>query len=84
MVIEKPIQFTMVSAVPLSLSGVFCATKVENNGESAITTIPQKSKKTINIASFLIRKMNGVAKQQKQENNNVKKAILFIPYLLAA
>ena len=46
-VIEKPIQFTIVKAVPLSLEGAFRATKVENKGESAITTIPQKIKKAI-------------------------------------
>ena len=41
---EKPIQFVMVNKVPLLSDGAFCATKVENKGESAITTIPQKSR----------------------------------------
>ena len=45
MVIKKPIQFTMVNAVPFSFEFEFCATKVENRGESAITTNPQKNKK---------------------------------------
>jgi hypothetical protein len=44
MVMEKPIQFTIVRAVSLDSSGVFWATKVENNGESAITTIPSSPK----------------------------------------
>ena len=70
MVIEKPIQFTMVNAVPLSLSGAFSATKVEKSGESAMTTIPQKSKKRIKTVSFSIRKNNGAERQQLQESNN--------------
>ena len=44
MVMEKPIQLTIVSEVPLASSATFCATRVENNGESAITTNPQKNK----------------------------------------
>ena len=48
MVIKKPIQFTMVNAVPFSFEFEFCATKVENRGESAITTNPQKNKKITN------------------------------------
>ena len=51
-VIEKPIQFTIVKAVPLLFTGAFLATNVEKSGESAITTIPQKIKKIINIFSF--------------------------------
>lgn len=47
MVIEKPIQVTIVNAVPFICTGTFCATKVENSGESAITTNPQKIRKTI-------------------------------------
>ena len=49
MVIEKPIQLTMVNAVPLNSAGALFATKVENKGESAITTKPQKIRKTIKI-----------------------------------
>lgn len=48
MVMENPIQLTMVNAVPLIFTGALAATKVENCGESAMTTIPQKSKKEIN------------------------------------
>ena len=43
MVIAKPIQVTMVMAVPLMDAMAFCATIDENNGESAITTNPQKT-----------------------------------------
>jgi len=42
MVIAKPIQLTIVKAVPLFSAGAFFATSVENNGESAMTTNPQK------------------------------------------
>ncbi len=84
MVIEKPIQFTMVSAVPLSFSGAFCATKVENNGESAMTTMPQKRRKRTSSVSFSTRKMKGATKQQQQESNSAKKAIFFVPYFLAS
>ena len=83
MVIEKPTQFTMVSAVPLSFSGTFCATKVENNGESAMTTIPQKSRKRIKSISFSMRKKKGAHKQQAQESIKQLKAIFFVPYFSA-
>ena len=45
MVIENPIQFTIVRAVPLNSGDALWATKVENRGESAMTTMPQKSRK---------------------------------------
>lgn len=45
MVIENPMQFTIVSAVPLNFGMAFCATRVENKGESAMTTMPQNNKK---------------------------------------
>ena len=40
-VIAKPIEFTIVKAVPFNFEGAFCATKVEKSGESAMTTMPQ-------------------------------------------
>ena len=48
MVRAKPIQVTMVNAVPLACGGAFWATNVENKGESAMTTMPQKKRKIIN------------------------------------
>ena len=45
MVILNPIQVTMVSAVPFDVGGALCATRLENIGESAITTNPQKIRK---------------------------------------
>ena len=44
MVMENPMQVTTVMAVPLICIIAFCATNDENNGESAITTSPQKIK----------------------------------------
>ena len=73
----------MVSAVLLSFSGAFCATKVESKGESAMTTIPHKSRKRTNSVSFSARKKKGETKQQQQESNNVLKAIVFVAYFLA-
>ena len=42
--IEKPMQFTRVSAVPFNSKGTAEATKVENWGESETTNIPQRQK----------------------------------------
>ena len=42
MVIENPIQLTMVRADPTRSCGAVLATRVENCGESPDTTIPQK------------------------------------------
>lgn len=47
-VIAKPIQFTIVKAVPFILASALFATNVENRGESAITTNPQKNRKLKN------------------------------------
>jgi hypothetical protein len=79
MVIEKPKQLTMVKAVPLSFTGAFCATNVENSGESAITTIPQKIRKAINRYELEIRKARGTSKQHKQDNKRKRNAIFFTP-----
>ncbi len=73
----------MVKAVPLSFSGAFCAIKVENSGESAITTIPQKSKKSTKIVSFATRKKSGAIKQQIQESKSIEKAALLVPNFAA-
>jgi len=49
-------QFTIVSEVPLASSATFCATSVENKGESAITTNPQTNKKTSSAKLELLNK----------------------------
>ena len=78
-VIENPIQLTIVKAVPLSFDGAFWATKVENKGESAITTIPQNSKKTINKFLFATWNRKGAAIQQIQDKNKKLKAVFLMP-----
>ncbi len=83
MVIEKPMQFTIVIAVPLSVSGAFCATKVENSGESAIITIPQKSKKSTKVVSYATIKKSNVTKQQILENKSIEKAVLLVQNFVA-
>jgi len=72
-------QLTMVREVPLDSAGEFCATNVENNGESAITTSPQKIRKTINSHAVEINKKNGESKQHKPDKNNAMPAIFFAP-----
>jgi len=72
-------QFTMVSDVPLAISGTFCATKVENKGESAITTIPQMNKKAISAGTDGLNKKNGESKQHRHDDNKARVAILFAP-----
>ena len=79
MVMEKPMQFTIVNAVPLDAAGAFCATKVENNGESAITTKPQKTRKPINKFADRKVKASGESKQQIQERSKAIKAIFLVP-----
>ena len=78
-VMAKPMLFTMVSAVPFISPAAFWATKVEKSGESAITAIPQKSKKAINTVSDSIANRNGERRQQAQESSKNINAILFVP-----
>ncbi len=79
---EKPIQFTIVSAVPLAFSSVFWATNVENSGESAITVIPHKKRKQISRKGEELIKNKGDRRQHMPESNNAVNAVFFIPYLL--
>ena len=78
-VIKNPIEFTIVNAVPFNSTGAFCATKVENNGESAITTIPQKKRKTSNKIWELPPIINGDIKLHKPEAANALNAIFLAP-----
>ena len=75
--IKKPIEFTIVSAVPLSSTGTHCATKVENIGESEITVIPQNRRKKINTPLDCTPNINGEIKQQLAESSIEVKAIRF-------
>jgi hypothetical protein len=78
-VMANPMQFTIVSDVPLDASGAFCATRVEKSGESAITTRPQKRRKEINSTTEEEAKNNGDSRQQSRERLSDKVAILFTP-----
>lgn len=71
--------FTMVKDVPLESSGAFCATNVENKGESAITASPQISKNQINTITDLANKNNGESRQQVHDKSNAVVANFFVP-----
>ena len=76
-VIANPIQFTIVNEDPRDSSGAFWAISVENNGESAITTRPQKNKNRSNAVIEVLNRNNGERRQQRQESNNDTVAIFF-------
>ena len=79
MVIEKPIQFTIVRAVPFNSRAALWATIVEKSGESAMTTIPHKNRKPTKIASEDTIKKKGETRQQSAESNRAEKATLLVP-----
>ena len=78
MVSAKPIEFTIVSAVPLVVAAVFCATKVENIGESEMTTIPQNNKKVKNTKVFDV-KNKGETIQQIPDKSKAVFATFLLP-----
>jgi hypothetical protein len=69
-VIENPIQFTIVSAVPFDSATVFCAIRVENKGESAITTIPQNIREKIKNQMESMKKSKGEKRQHVPDRSN--------------
>ena len=71
MVIAKPKQFTIVNAVPLISASALLATIVENKGESAITNIPHKSKKSILIVNGKYVNTIGQSKQHRADNDKL-------------
>ena len=79
MVTENPRQFTMVRAVPLDSSGAFCATNVENKGESAMTTNPQKKRKLIKAETERLSKNKGEPQQHKQDKHKEMVATRLTP-----
>jgi len=79
MVIENPRQLTMVSAVPFISAGAFWATIVDKSGESATTTIPQKTRKAMNKLDCAVPKTNGEVKQQRPDKNKAMAATLRVP-----
>ena len=80
-VIENPIQLTIVSAVPFVSDAALCATKVENIGESAITTMPQKKRNAMNTIVLGVVMMGGEIKQDKTENERATIAVFGAPTL---
>lgn len=78
-VMENPMQFTIVKDAPLDSSGAFCATSVEKRGESAMTTSPQKKRKATIAKAELFNKKNGERIQQHPDRNNEIAATFFVP-----
>ena len=78
-VIEKPMELTIVSAVPFISAGAFWATSVEKRGESAMTTIPQKSKKITNRISNSTANIKGEMRQHPQDKSKAMNAVRFVP-----
>ena len=76
---ENPMQFTMVREVPFISSRAFCATNVENKGESAMTTIPQKKRNVMSTGAEGLNRKMGENRQHRQDRNNDIMAILFVP-----
>ena len=74
----KPTELTSVSAVPFIFGAAFCATRVENKGESAITTRPQKIRK-VRKAGNEKDMVKGRSKQQTPEDASAITAIFFAP-----
>ena len=80
MVMAKPMQLTIVRAVPLSSVAEFCATRVENKGESATTITPQKNKNAIKRIGDDTWKIKGSKRQQLPEKSNDVNAVRLMPY----
>ena len=78
-VMEKPMQLTIVSAVPFISPEAFWATRVEKRGESAITTMPQNSMKPINKFSYSTKNTNGEIRQQPHESRRAVNAVFLVP-----
>ena len=79
MVIENPMQFTIVNDVPRYSGLALFATRVENKGESATTTIPQNNKKMMSTLTGTTNKSQGEIRQHIQERNKQIVASFFTP-----
>ena len=79
MVMENPMQLTMVSAVPFVSDAALCATKVENMGESAITTIPQKKRNTMNKIVLDDDMISGEIRQHIPDKESAITAVFLAP-----
>ena len=72
----KPIPFTIVNAVPRVEGLADLATSVENMGESAITTSPQKSRNIRNKISDPKLNAKGDARHQQADSSKAVNAVL--------
>ena len=79
MVMAKPIQFTIVSDEPFDAGGAFCAIRVENMGESAITAILQVKRNRSSTTGEGFNKNKGETRQQAQDTDKAVKAVFFAP-----
>lgn len=73
----NPIQLTIVSAAAFDSGTALLAISVENIGESAITTNPQKKRKIKKRLGDSIFSINGEMMQQVADNNKEINAIFF-------
>ncbi len=78
MVTVKPMQLTIVRAVPFKEGDALCAIGVENKGESAMTTMPQPIKNSRKIPGEFCFKNRGDSRQQLQESSNAVKAMFLV------
>ena len=67
MVMAKPIQVTIVRAVPFRSGSARCATRVEKRGESATTVKPQRRSRARKSGSGSRGKKSGTTRQQRPE-----------------
>lgn len=73
---EKPMQLTMVKAVPLFEGRACNATKLENIGESAITKNPQTHIKLSKTKGLVCCNIHGNNKQHIPDRNSENLAIV--------
>ena len=78
-VMAKPIQVTMVMAVPFSAGVALFATKEEKRGESPTTAKPQNSINTINEKVDCVVKKYGDTTQQINEASKNRNAVFLVP-----
>lgn len=81
-VIKKPMQFTIVRAVPFNSLTALLATRVENNGESAITTIPQNRRNPIMIIVDSIKNIKGDIIQHRHDKSKAMEAVFLVPIFI--
>src|SRR5690606_26028676 len=79
MVIAKPIELTMVRAVPRDSPSALFATRVENRGESATTTAPQRRRNIMRSTAELWKNMRGESRQQIALIARAVAAVFLVP-----